>query len=212
MLSNLWGRITGKDKKLKHPDQQAIFLGRVGNYTVVFPYGLYGDLPADTLLKEIAPGVAVPVTVKRPSDTAQGEPVFFHPGTNTRMVMRNNGDLDIITTDKGGDVNVSTVNANITASDSVTVDTPITTFKGDVQIDGKLDVDGNITSLANVIATALLQGATISITSGGGSSTIDGNVTFVKDIVVVTKPFLPHGHPQGNDSDGDTQQNTGGVL
>lgn len=211
MLTNLWGRITGKDKRLESPAQQAVFLGRVGEYTVIFPYGLYSDLPTDTLLKEIAPGVAVPVTVKRPSDTEQGEPVFFHPGTNTRMIMRNNGDLDIITTEAPGNVNINTVKANITASDSVTVDTPITTFKGDVQIDGKLDVDKDITSLGNVIATALLKGATISVINGSGSSTIDGDVTFVKDITITTKPFLPHTHPQGADSNGDTQQDTGGV-
>jgi hypothetical protein len=212
MLSNLWGRITGKDKRLRYPDQQAVFLGRVGNYTVVFPYGLYGDLPADTLLKEIAPGVAVPVTVERPGDTEQGEPVFFHPATNTRMILRNNGDLDITTTEASGKVNVDTVQANITASESVTVDTPITTFTGDVQINGKLNVDEDITGLANIIATALLQGANISIINGSGTSTVDGSVTFVKDITITTKPFLPHTHPQGSDSDGDAEQDTGGVM
>ena len=194
MFSGLWGKITGKDEREQQPRQQASFLGRIGDYVVVFPYGLYADLPADTLLKEIAPGVAIPVTVGRPSDTEQGEPALFHPATNTRIIARNNGDLDMITTEAEGDVNIQTVNANITASEAVniqtvnanitasasaTIDTPLTTFTGDVQIDGALNVDGDITSLADIIAAALLQGATLSI-SGNGS--IGG------------KDFLTHKH------------------
>jgi hypothetical protein len=181
MLSKLWGRITGKDKDLKYPDQQAVFLGRVGDYTVVFPYGLYADLPNDTLLKEIAHGVAVPVTVKRPSDTEQAEPVFFHPATNTRIIARNNGDLDIITTEGNGDVNISTVNANVTASGdmvatvagSTTFDTPETTFTGNVTIQGNAEVQGNTT----LGATVTSNGKDISdththsgVTPGGGNS------------------------------------------
>lgn len=160
MLSRLWGRITGKDKDLKYPDQQSVFLGRVGEYIVVFPYGLYADLPSGTLLKEIASGVAVPVTVERPSDTAQAEPVFFHPTTNTRIIARNNGDLDIIGDDGAsrGSLNINVVNANITASANVevecveanitasasaTITTPETTITGNTTIGGNLQVDGD---------------------------------------------------------------------
>ena len=76
---------------------------------------------------------------------------------------------------------MNTTQANVTASHSVTVDTPETTITGNVQIDGDLNVDG---------ATSL--GATV--TSNG------------KDISDT------HAHPQGNDSDGDTQVDTGGVV
>lgn len=196
-FSRLWGRITGADKGLKVPNQQVSSLGRLGDSAIASPYGLYTDLPVGTLLKEIASNVFVSVTEGRPSDTEQGEPVFFHPDTNTRIIARNNGDLDISTVDAGGNVNIETVNANITASTSVTVDTPNTTFTGDVQIDGALNVDGDITSLANIIAAFLLQGATLNI-SGAGS--IDG------------QDYATHTHAQGNDSDGDTQVDTGGVV
>jgi hypothetical protein len=179
MPLGLWGKITGKDERKQQPRQQASFLGRVGDYNLVFPYGLYGDLPANTLLQEIAPGVAIPVTVKRPSDTEQGEPVFFHPATNTRIIARNSGDLDVF----------SDTAVNVTA--------PLTTFSGDVQIDGALNVDNDITGLTNIIATALLQGATLTI-SGNGS--IGG------------KDYLTHTHTQGNDSNGDTEVDTGGVV
>ena len=157
MLSRLWGRITGADKKLQRPNQQASFLGRVGNHTIVFPYGLYADLPAEALLKAIDAGAALPVTVERPPDTAQAEPVFFHPATNTRIIARNNGDLDIFTDDAGGDVNITTVNANVVASENVdiqcieatvaastsaTIDTPVTTMTGNATVQGILTVVG----------------------------------------------------------------------
>lgn len=196
-FSRLWGRITGADKELKVPNQQVSSLGRLGDSAIISPYGLYADLPASTLLKEIASNAFLSVTEERPSDTEQGEPVFFHPATNTRIIPRNNGDLDISTVDAGGNVNIETVNANITASDSVTVDTPITTFTGDVQIDGALNVDGDITSLANIIAALLVQGATLTI-SGNGS--IGG------------KDYLTHTHSQGNDSNGDSEVDTSGVV
>lgn len=92
---NLWGRITGADKKRQFPDQQASFLGRLGDYTIIYPYGVYCDLPDNVLLKEIAPGVAVPVTVDRPDELENGEPVFFHPVTNTRIIARNDSTLAI---------------------------------------------------------------------------------------------------------------------
>lgn len=196
-FSRLWGRITGADKGLKVPNQQVSSLGRLSDPAILSPYGVYANLPAGTLLKEIASNVFVSVTEGRPSDTEQGEPVFFHPATNTRIIARNNGDLDISTIDAGGNVNIETVNANITASDSVTVDTPDTTFTGDVQIDGALNVDGDITGAANIIAAALLQGATLTIS---GAGTIDG------------QDYATHAHAQGNDSDGDAQVNTGGVV
>lgn len=112
-FSALWGRITGKDKRQQMPVQQAVVLGRIGDYVVAFPYGLYADLPADAMLKEIAEGVMIPVTVNRPSDTEQGEPVFFHPATGSRIIARNNGDLDIIAPQ-------TTITGNLTVNGTIT--------------------------------------------------------------------------------------------
>lgn len=95
MIKGLWGRITGKDAKKQFPQQQASVLGRVGDYVVIFPYGYYADLPEDALLRMIEPGVAISATVGRPDDTGRGEPVFFHPSTNTRVILRNDGNLEI---------------------------------------------------------------------------------------------------------------------
>lgn len=213
MLSALWGRITGKDKRKKYPDQQGVFLGRVGDYAIVSPYGLYGDLPADTLLLEIKPGVAIPVTVKRPSDTAQGEPTFFHPSTNTRIIARNNGDLDVIC-DYGtaGNVNVTCVNANVTASEDVTVTanniTATATANATVnaadmtanvsggtiincptnEVTGNVEIGGNLSVTGNIETAAALTVA--------GSSTLAGVTSNGKN--VGDTHVHPAGTPPGN--------------
>lgn len=194
MLSALWGRITGTDKRKKYPDQQAVFLGRVGDYTIASPYGLYADLPADTLLLEVKPGVAIPVTVKRPGDTEQAEPTFFHPITNTRIIARNNGDLDIITDDNtAGDVNITCVNANVTASADVSItaggnanvtaanmtatisgstiiDSPTSQFTGHVGINGNLTVGG-----ASALAAVTSNGKNVGDTHIHPAGTPPGN-------------------------------------
>ena len=131
MPLSLWAKITGADKKAPMPKQQVVSLGRVGDYTVIFPYGMSADLPNDVLLRVIAPGIAIPVTTTRPSDAERGEPVFFHPTTNTRIIARANGDLDIDTIDASGNVNVNCVDANVNASGDVGI-----TAVGDITLIG----------------------------------------------------------------------------
>jgi len=114
-ISKLWGRITGADKRKQYPVQQGSTLSRVGDLSIVYPFGFYADAPQDQLYIHIADGVVMPVTVLRPDDSEQGEPVFFHPETNTRIIARNNGDLDILKGD-GGDVNIVADTVNIDAS------------------------------------------------------------------------------------------------
>ena len=142
MIVPLWGRITGADKDKKFPNQQGSVLGRLGDHSVIFPYGSFADLPNNTLFLEIKPGVVIPVTIKRPSDTETGEPVFFHPETNTRMIFRNSGDLDIDTVDAKGNVNINTIKANITASEEINLTAPLTKVTGAFEVDGPSNLKG----------------------------------------------------------------------
>jgi phage baseplate assembly protein gpV len=65
-------------------------------------------------------------------------------------------------------VNINCKQANITASESVTVDTPTTVFTGNVQIDQNLTVDGSST----LSSTVTSNGKDISDThTHGGSPT-----------------------------------------
>ena len=120
IFSQLWGKITGKDKGLKYPDQQASFISRVGDHTIIFPYGLYCDLPDDVLLKAIDEGSAISVTVARPSDTATGEPVLFHPVSGSRVIMRNNGDVDMFATNVNIDATLVTMTGDLNVVGDIT--------------------------------------------------------------------------------------------
>ncbi len=130
-FSRLWARITGADKGDQFPNQQISMMGRIGDFIIIHPYGLYADLPNDVALQGIANGRVIPVTTTRPSDVARGEPVFFHPATNTRIIARANGDLDIDTVDASGNVNVNCVDANVNASGDVGI-----TAVGDITLIG----------------------------------------------------------------------------
>lgn len=183
MLSAFWGRITGADKNQKYPVQQSIKLGRVGENAVIFPYCLYADLPDDTLTHDVGiEGALIPVTSDRPSDLARSEPSFFHPKTNSRIVCRNNGDLEIITdTDTEGDLSVSSVDVRVTTSgvvqivssgavvvssgSSVTISAPIATVAGDLTVQGDLLVGGN-SALAGVTSSGKNIGSTHKHTAG----------------------------------------------
>lgn len=193
MLSNLWGKITGADKKLTVQDQQAVALGRVGDYTIVFPYGISTDLPNDAMLRVIAPGIAIPWNIDRPSDGATGETMFFHPSTNTRIIARNNGDLDIIVEQvegANGNINITCNQANVTAVDSVN----ITCDKADITATTSVDITAPLTKITGDLQVT-------GVTTLGTSVSING-----KDIGET------HSHAQGNDSAGNTEANIVGVL
>jgi len=108
----------------------------------------------------IAPGVAIPCNIENPDDSERGEPTFFHPTTKTRIIARNNGDLDIVVGSGDGNVNITCVQANVTASDSVNVDSPIT----------NLGVGGpEIARLGDAVE--------VTVTSGSSAGTYSGTIT-----------------------------------
>ena len=190
MMRSLWARITGKDKGETFPNQQTSALGRIGNDNIIFPYGLYCDLPDGSRTRTLGNGYSISSTVKRPDDLSRGEPVFFHPETNTRIIPRADGSLDIETGSGGtAPVNINCTQANITASSSVTVDTPAATFTGNVQIDGNLGVSGNATVIGTMTA---------------------GIVSALTSLLIGGLEMLTHKHSQANDSGGSIEQDTGG--
>lgn len=182
LLSNIWARITGADPRAGYPQQQAVALDRTGDFIIVSPYGLYCDLPDNALLRVIAPGIAIPVTVDRPDDAGRDEPTIFHPATNTRVIFRSDGSLDVETGNGGtAPVRVNCTTATITASNGVTVDTPLASFTGDVDIAGSVTVGGAVTAVGVVT----------------GSDLGAGGVTYKN-----------HTHSQGNDSGGSAEVET----
>ncbi len=106
------------------------------------------------------------------------------------ITLKASGDLDI---HADNDINATCDNINVTATTKATVTAPDIDLTGDVNITGALDVSGISTFAANIVAQA-----NVAVT---GALTQDG-----KDV------GKNHNHTQGNDSGGNTEQNTGGVV
>lgn len=171
-----WARITkaGSDDQ-QFATQQMEYLGKVADGIIVFPYGIHGNVPPDSLaLMFAAQGnpdnrAAIAWTPKDRPKLAEGEVAFYHPPTGAFIIWRASGDLDIETGNKGGaninikcnqanitaaeSVTVDTVDATIKASSTVTVDSPESTFTGNVTIDMDLDVTGATTLSSTVTST-----------------------------------------------------------
>ena len=159
-LRNLlrWARITkaGSDDK-QFATQQMEYLGKVADGLIVFPYGLHGNVPPDALALMFAVQgnpdnrAAIAWTPKDRPKLADGEVAFYHPPTDAFIIWRASGDLDIETGNKGGaNVNINCKQAKVTASESMTFDTPEATFKGSVTIDLALTVTGSTTLSSTV--------------------------------------------------------------
>lgn len=143
-----FARITkaGSDDK-QFATQQMEYLGKVADGLIVFPYGIHGNVPPDALALMFAVQgnpdnrAAIAWTPKNRPKLAEGENAFYHPPTDAFIIWRANGDLDIETGNKGGaNININCKQVNVTASESMTLTTPLATFTGDVAIDGSLQV------------------------------------------------------------------------
>ena len=120
MLSAIWGKITGADKKKAIPDQQASVLGRLGDYTIIYPYGMYCDLPDDVWLNILGKGKAIPMTSSRP-DSSRGEIIIFHPVAGSKIHFKNDGSINlngVVIDPDGNIVTPGTINADDVTADN----------------------------------------------------------------------------------------------
>lgn len=98
MIKQLWAKITraGKDDQT-YPVQQATYLGRVTDAFVLFPYGMHANLPADQLglMLDERGRVFMGTSAVGRIAVEDGEVVFYHPGTLSKLHFKANGDIDI---------------------------------------------------------------------------------------------------------------------
>ncbi len=153
-----WAKITqaGSDDK-QFATQQMTYLGKVADGVMVFPYGFHANAAPDSLALMFAiqgnpdNRAAIPWDHKNRPKLVSGEVAFYHPSTDAFIIWRASGDLDIETGDGGTkNVNINCKQANVTASESMTLDTPLATLTGDVAVDGSLTVTGSTTFGATV--------------------------------------------------------------
>jgi len=197
-LSNWLAHITKKgDESKSFPIQQFKMNDRVGDAYIVAPYGVHYNLvvgqpalnvsPDGTILMGIDPIGRIKVEA--------GEVVFYHPITKSKIHFKNNHDIDVETET---DVNIQckNINANVTEDINAIVGGDINaTVTGDI-----------VASCDNLNATAATA-ATIT----APNIALIGNVAITGGFTVNGKNVDEnHSHTQGNDSGGNTEQNTGG--
>ncbi len=150
------------DKEL--PIQQLSYNGKVADAEIIFPYGVHANLSADNNTLCIVFAVdgqedyraAMGYTpLLRPKPLAEGEVVFYHPLTQSKIHFRNNGDIDVDVTGENGDLNVTikkdlniTVggDVNITATGTATVTVPTTEWIGNINVTGNVVISGTSTA------------------------------------------------------------------
>lgn len=150
------------DKEL--PIQQLSYNGKVADAEIIFPYGVHANLSADNNTLCILFAVdgqedyraAMGYTpALRPKPLAEGEVVFYHPLTQSKIHFRNNGDIDVDVTGEDGDLNVTIKkDLNITVGGDVNIDVtgtanitaPTTEWVGDINVTGSIDISGTSTA------------------------------------------------------------------
>jgi len=156
MLRNIlrWATVTREVAKgLQFAAQQVNYLGKTADASVLFPFGVYANLPPDvlTLIASVQGNpdnrVAIGCLLKDRPDLAAGETAFYHPSTGAYIIWRSGGNLEIKT---DGSITVDCASATIT-SQSTDVDGDVN-IDGDVSITGMLNADGGITAVGTVTA------------------------------------------------------------
>lgn len=134
MLNKLlrWARITkAGDDSNQFAVQQMDYNGKVADGLIVFPYGIHGNVPPGALALMFSVGgnpenrAAIAWTPKTRPELAEGEVAFYHP-LIPDLIIKLQADGKML----------------IKSGVEVTIDVPLATFTGDVQIDGDLGVTG----------------------------------------------------------------------
>lgn len=216
-----WNTVTaaGEDDPTKFAVQQVEYLGKAADSTMVFPYGLHGNVPAGAfgIMFSVQDNPDNRATIAwTPKDRPQlkeGEVAFYHPPTDAFIIWTESGNLEIETGNEatgsifidGSNIDINVENgANIYATDvlvsadTVEIDAAATTVTGTLQVDGLATLNAGVA--VNGAAGASVNG-NINVT---GNTVLGTNVTSNGVNISDT-----HEHTQGNDSAGNTEQNTG---
>jgi len=111
-MKNLWAKITRKGAEDKtYPVQQATYLGRVSDLFVLFPFGMHANLPESQLglIMDIEGRIFMGTSAVGRITVEEGEVVFYHPSTKSKLHFKDNGDIDIEATT----VNIDASTTNI---------------------------------------------------------------------------------------------------
>ena len=183
----------GTDDK-QFPVQQVTYQGKVADVEVMFPYGMHANLlPGQTI------GVLFALNNEednrafmgytpnlRPKELEVGEVVFYHPVTQSKILFRNNGDIDIssltsVNITVAGSVNVTAANITAVAAVSISATAP--------------NIDVTAAIKATVAAPIITATATTSATIAAPTITASGETISVvaTGVATVTAPVVTVG-------------------
>lgn len=169
IMKALWAKITRKGSENgTYPIQQATYLGRVSDFITLFPYGMHANLPVGQLglIVDSKGRIFMGTSAVGRIAVEEGEVVLYHPQTKSKIHFKSNADLDIDTTDASGNVNINTVEANLTASGDVNVKAT------NVNVDAVVNLGVGGAAIARVGDAVVVAGVPGTITSGGANTSL----------------------------------------
>lgn len=158
-----WARVTaaGKDTS-QYATQQVEYMGKVGDSFMVFPYGLHGNLPPDSLALMFAVGgnqdnrASIGWTPSLRPELKSGEVAFYHPLLPQLMIhMQENGRMLVRS---GVAIDVEAPEANFTGN---------VTVSGDLSVTGATALGSSVTSGGTDISNSHTHGG---VTTGSGTT------------------------------------------
>lgn len=127
-----WARITkAGENGQQFYTQQMEYQGKTVNGVIIFPYGTHANVPADNLALMMAiqgnpdNRAAVAWDAKNRPNLEEGEVAVYSPVSDSYIIMRTNGDIDI----KAGTV---TIDGNLTVTGATTLSDTVTSNGKDI--------------------------------------------------------------------------------
>lgn len=171
--------ITGPaDNSLNRPVQQVSYKGVVSESLVIFPYGMYANVANNaygvmfSLDANDEQKAIIAAADERPDDLEQDETAFYHPKTESFIKFRNNGDIEIESTNNANLIVSGNMNVTIGGNATINIagDANITST-GDTNVKAaNVNIDAAVTNLGVGGLGIARIGDTVQVEVVGGSS------------------------------------------
>jgi phage gp45-like len=159
----------------EYPISQVSYYGKTGNSEEIYPYGMGGVAPTDSLGVLFSVGaedsnrahIATAPSL-RPKNLKSGESYFGNLLSKSIMIFKENGDWDVTIT-KDGNLTVSG-NLNITVNGNSTINS-----SGNVSVTAGGTTTLTSTGVASVTAPAIALNGPATVNSAGGTVTVNAD-------------------------------------
>lgn len=140
-----YARTTGPDKDQQFHVQQAVQNGKLGDYNVLSPYGLYANLPSDSYGFCVSDTAMIPFNEGRP-EIKQGEVILFNPAAGGTVHLLADGSVNIASASAieivSPSFSVTSENVTIEALSSLVITAANIVLNGPVTINGDVQING----------------------------------------------------------------------